>query len=82
MRSTLRFPHTVTIVTLRHRRLLAAVVIAIVTSGNAQTESQFVTVSGTVTDVAGTRVRGASIQLAPPALLTRKPQQTAKVPLK
>jgi hypothetical protein len=66
MRSTLRIRHAVTIVTLRQRRLLAALVIAIVTSGNAQTESQVVTVSGTVADVTGARVRGASIQLASP----------------
>lgn len=66
MRSTLRIRHAITIVVLRHRRLLAALVIAIATSGNAQTESPFATVSGTVTDASGARVPGASIQLAHP----------------
>jgi len=64
MRSTLRNQHTVTIVSFLQRRLLAALVLAIATSGNAQTESQTATVSGTVADVAGARIPGASIQLA------------------
>jgi hypothetical protein len=64
MRSTLRIQHAVTIISFRRRRLLAALVLAIATSGNAQTESQTATVSGTVTDVAGTRIPGANIQLA------------------
>jgi hypothetical protein len=51
---------------LRYRRLLAALVIAIATSGNAQTRSTFATVYGTVSDVSGARVPGASIQLAHP----------------
>jgi Carboxypeptidase regulatory-like domain len=66
MRSTLRVQPAVTIVTFRHRRLLAALVIAIATSGNAQTEPSGATVTGTVTDAAGAKVPGASIQLAHP----------------
>jgi hypothetical protein len=60
MRSTLRIQHAVTMVSFRQRRLLAALVLAIATSGNAQPA----TVSGTVTDAAGTRIPGANIQLA------------------
>jgi len=63
MRSTLRLK-SVSVRFIQHRRLLAALVIAIATSGNAQIGSTFATVSGTVTDVSGARVAGASIQLA------------------
>lgn len=64
MRSTLGLKSVPVIFMQRHRRLLAALVIAIVTSGNAQTGSTFAIVSGTVTDASGARVPGASIQLA------------------
>jgi hypothetical protein len=50
--------------------LLAAFVLAIATSGNAQTESQTATLSGTVTDAAGTRIPGANIQMARPSALS------------
>lgn len=66
MRSTLR--------SFRQRRLLAALLLATATSGNAQTESQTATVSGTVTDVTGARIPGANIQLArmsAPAIQTK-----------
>ena len=74
MRSTLRIQHTVTIFSFRHRRLFAALVLAIATSGNAQTPPQVATVSGTVTDTAGTGIPGANIQLtrtSAPAIQTK-----------
>jgi carboxypeptidase family protein len=54
------------IVTSRKRNLLAAVVVSIVTLGNAQTPSQVAMVSGTVTDVTGAQVPGAIIRLTHP----------------
>jgi Carboxypeptidase regulatory-like domain len=66
MRSTLRIQPAAMIVTSQHRRLLAALVIAIATAMNAQTESQVATISGTVTDATGARVPGARVQLAHP----------------
>jgi hypothetical protein len=66
MKSTLLIQHAVKIATSQHRRFLAALVIAIATSGNAQTEPPVATVTGTVIDASGARVPGAGIQLAHP----------------
>jgi len=71
MRSTLP-AHTS--FTSRHRRLLAAVVFSITTFGFSQPPSQTATVSGTVSDTAGTGVPGANIQLtraSAPAIQTK-----------
>jgi len=71
MRSTLSAHNTVRS---RQRRLLAAVVVSITTLGFAKAPSQVATVSGTVTDAAGTRIPGANIQLArasAPAIQTK-----------
>ncbi len=66
MRSTLRLKSVPVRFMLRHQRLLSTLVIAIAISGNAQTGATFATISGTVSDVSGARVPGASIQLAHP----------------
>jgi hypothetical protein len=46
--------------------LLAAMLVSIVTSGNAQKPSQVAVVSGTVTDVTGAQIPGAMIRLTHP----------------
>jgi len=63
MRSTLP---VLGIFTSRQRRWLAAVIVSITILGNAQPPPQIATVSGTVTDVTGTIVPGATIRLAYP----------------
>jgi len=73
MRSTLHVQHASKPLTLRRRKLLAAMVVSIATIGNAQTSpaphTQVAIVSGTVVDTTGAPIPGATISLE----LTDKP---------